>query len=361
MLARLQVTEDASGQSKHGPDGASSGNAQPSIMPAALPRQELQPCACDLHGLLSKLPSKLFETIDVRAFAEVLQSHGAQRLILQRGHSMQVALATGWMPASHLPEATVSEQDLAAVAQNLGLQVADATSIKVVPGMLHRASFGYCCSSLDSVVLHVTRLLPGVSSAIQPQRLQDSVLLLGSSSSGKSTVLRDLVSSLTFKYQVVIVDFMAELSACGFHPARTVVPAESSAPVAFVQKVIQEQCPEVLVAEFLDAAVAIQCAKLCNGAGIQLVASLRGSLADLVDSFLSFDKGVPACYSFPFVTVVALNRNLDALRIFSPFGATACAMVAGRRPCCLAHHVPNSPSLRPKVVVPLKRLQSQPG
>ncbi|OLP93205.1 hypothetical protein AK812_SmicGene24919 [Symbiodinium microadriaticum] len=108
-----------------------------------------------------------------------------------------------------------------------------------------------------------------------------------------------------------------------FTAATTVVPAESSAPVAFVQKVIQ-----VLVAEFLDAAVAVQCAKLCNGAGIQLVASLRGSLADLVDSFLSFDKGVPACYSFPFVTVVALNRNLDALRIFSPFGATACTDAA---------------------------------
>ena len=45
-----------------------------------------------------------------------------------------------------------------------------------------------------------------------------------------------------------------------------------------------------------------------------------------------FDKGVPACYSFPFVTVVALNRNLDALRIFSPFGATACAL-ALNDPC----------------------------
>ena len=38
---------------------------------------------------------------------------------------------------------------------------AAAAGIRVLPGMLHRASLGYQGSSLDSVVLHVTRLLPG--------------------------------------------------------------------------------------------------------------------------------------------------------------------------------------------------------
>ncbi|CAE7248520.1 unnamed protein product [Symbiodinium pilosum] len=124
---------------------------------------------------------------------------------------------------------------------------AAAAGIRVLPGMLHRASLGYQGSSLDSVVLHVTRLLPGVSQPIHQQTHlhQGSVLLLGPISSGKTTILRDLVASLTLQHQVVLVDFMAELHASAFHPARTIVPTEPLDRVPFVQKVIQEQSLEV--------------------------------------------------------------------------------------------------------------------
>ena len=76
--------------------------------------------ACS-QGLLSKLPSKLFETVDVSGYVRALERAGAQRLILQAGHPMQVALASGWMPAFILPQVPLSQQDLENVVEQFGL------------------------------------------------------------------------------------------------------------------------------------------------------------------------------------------------------------------------------------------------
>ncbi|CAE7793603.1 unnamed protein product [Symbiodinium sp. KB8] len=121
-----------------------------------------QRCICNLGGLLSKLPPKIFQTMDVRAYAH------AQRLIFQSGWPVQ---ASGVLPDVRL-------------------------------------------------------------------------------------------------MQVVVIDFLAELSAWSFCRARTVTPEEPKDPLASVRKVIQEQCPEVLIAEFVDGDVCVQCAQLCFSAAI---------------------------------------------------------------------------------------------
>lgn len=329
---------------------------QPPQAPPALGPGQGQRCICNLGGLLSKLPSKLFQTMDVRAYAGVLHAHKAQRLILQPGWPVQVALSSSWLPSGFLPNVRLTQEDLDELVQRLGLQ--DSRGTQTIAGTLHRGSLCYVGTRLDSVVLHLTRLLPGVTQPIRPSLLArvGSVLLLGPSSCGKTTALRDAATVLCESSQVVVIDFLAELSAWSFCRARTVTPEEPKDPLASVRKVIQEQCPEVLIAEFVDGDVCVQCAQLCFDAGVRLVASLRHSLGGMVESFLRFDNGLPGCLTFPFSTVVLLSRQLDAWYIYSPAGQAVCSMAAGRRKPCSLHHAPNSPSLRPTATIPLKTL-----
>lgn len=315
-----------------------------------------QRCICNLGGLLSKLPPKLFQSMDVRAYANALHAQKAQRLIFQSGWPVQVALASGWLASGVLPDVRLTQEDLDELVQRLGLQ--DSHGTQMISGTLHRGSLCYAGTRLDSCVLHLTRLLPGVTQPIRPSLLArvGSVLLLGPSSCGKTTALRDAATVLCESSQVVVIDFLAELSAWSFCRARMVTPEEPADPVASVRKVIQEHCPEVVIAEFVEGDACVQCAQLCFDAGVRLVASLRHSLGGIAESFLRFDNGLPGCFAFPFATVVLFSRQLDAWHIYSPAGQAVCSMAAGRRKPCTLHHIPNSPAMRPTATIPLKTL-----
>ncbi|CAE7358363.1 unnamed protein product [Symbiodinium natans] len=326
----------------------------PHVKPS--PPEPLQPCVCDLHSLLSKLPAKLFETAGVPACARLLHRWKAQRLILKGGLPLQVALATRWLPSSHLPQVPLLQEDLVAFAERLGLENPKG-GIRLIPGTLHRASLCYHGARLDAVVVHVTRLLPGLSQPLQANAFMGSLLLMGPSSCGKTTILRDLIATLSPICQVVVLDVAAEMSYAEFPHARMVAPAEETPDTASVlQRVISEQSPEVVVAEFLDGDVALQCAQLCFDAGVRLVCSLRQSFTSLVESFLRRGTGLFGCFAFPFGAVVVLRRELDVWKVYAPAGAVVCAMSAGRRARCPTHHIPNSPALHPSGLVRLKNL-----
>ncbi|CAE7760406.1 unnamed protein product [Symbiodinium sp. CCMP2456] len=326
------ATEQAAGapsqppRSVAGPPPQQRPRSQPPRIPAPLPANpacSLQRCVCDLEGLLSKLPAKIFEAMSLGSYVRLLHSFKAQRLVLRSGKPLQVALASSWIPPSELPEVPLSQHDLLAVVEQLGLKTA-GSGLQRIPGSSHRASLCYHGTSLDALVLHVTRLLPGVSEPIHPLS-QTSLLLLGPASCGKTTVLRDLISTLSSRYQVVVVDPLAELSSCGFRYARALLPSEECDNMAsFLQRVISEHSPEVVVAEFIDGDVALKCAQLCYDAGVRLVCSLRQSFPGLVEAFLRCHTGLFGCCAFPFGTVVALRRELDVLQVYSPAGAVVC-------------------------------------
>ncbi|CAE7642918.1 unnamed protein product [Symbiodinium microadriaticum] len=82
-----------------------------------------QRCICNLGGLLSKLPPKIFQTMDVRAYAHALHAHKAQRLIFQSGWPVQVALGSGWLASGVLPDVRLMQEDLEELMQRLGLQI----------------------------------------------------------------------------------------------------------------------------------------------------------------------------------------------------------------------------------------------
>ncbi|CAE6970429.1 unnamed protein product [Symbiodinium sp. CCMP2592] len=332
--------------------------SQPPQIPAPLPANSaysLQRCVCNLEGLLSKMPPKIFEAMGLNSYVRLLHRFKAQRLVLRSGKPLQVALASSWVPPSELPEVPLSQHDLLAVVEQLGLKTA-GSGLQPIPGSSHRASLCYHGTSLDTLVLHVTRLLPGVSEPIHHLAL-GSLLLLGPASCGKTTVLRDLISTLSLRYQVVVVDPLAELSSYGFRYARALLPSEECDNMAsFLQRVISEHSPEVVVAEFIDGDAALKCAQLCYDAGVRLVCSLRQSFPGLLEAFLRCQTGLFGCCAFPFATVVALRRELDMWQVYSPAGAVVCAMSAGRRARCPKHHFPNSPALHPCSVVRLKDL-----
>lgn len=341
-----------------GPPPQQRPRSQPPRIPAPLPANpaySLQRCVCDLEGLLSKLPAKIFEAMGLGSYVRLLHRFKAQRLVLRSGKPLQVALASSWISPSELPEIPLSQHDLLAVVEQLGLKTA-GSGLQRIPGSSHRASLCYHGTSLDALILHLTRLLPGVSEPIHQLSL-GSLLLLGPASSGKTTVLRDLISILSSRYQVVVVDPLAELSSCGFRYARALFPSEECDNMAsFLQRVISEHSPEVVVAEFIDGDVALKCAQLCYDAGVRLVCSLRQSFPGLVEAFLRCHTGLFGCSAFPFATVVALRRELDVWLVYNPAGAVVCAMSAGRRARCPKHHFPNSPALHPCSVVRLKDL-----
>ncbi|CAE7942977.1 unnamed protein product, partial [Symbiodinium necroappetens] len=200
------ATEQAAGvpsqppRSVAGPPPQQRPRSQPPRIPApANPAYSLQRCVCDLEGLLSKLPAKIFEAMGLGSYVRLLHRFKAQRLALRSGKPLQVALASSWIPPSELPEIPLSQHDLLAVVEQLGLKTA-GSGLQRIPGSSHRASLCYHGTSLDALVLHVTRLLPGVSEPIQQLSL-GSLLLLGPASSGKTTVLRDLISTLSSRYQ----------------------------------------------------------------------------------------------------------------------------------------------------------------
>ncbi|CAE7361394.1 unnamed protein product [Symbiodinium sp. CCMP2592] len=338
------------------------GQQSPQPPPLRLPQLSPNPgqgqrCICNLGGLLSKMPAKLLQPMEVSAYANVLHTYKAQRLIFQSGWPVQVALSKGWLESRFLPDLRLTQEDLTEIVQRLDLQE-DSCDTQLIPGTLHFASLCYVGARLESVALHFTRLLPGVTLPIRASFSAPlcSVLLLGPSSCGKTTALRDAAAALCESAQVVIIDFLAELSAWSFCRARTVLPEEPADPLASVRSVIQNERPEVLIAEFVDGDACIQSAQLCFEAGVRLVASLRNSIGGLTDSFLRCDNGLPGCFAFPFATVVLLRRQLDAWHIFSPAGHAVCAMASGRRMPCALHHIPNFPALRPTAIFTLKTL-----
>ena len=107
------------------------------------------------------MPSKIFEAMSLGSYVRLLHRFKAQRLVLRSGKPLQVALASSWIPPSELPEVPLSQHDLLAVVEQLGLKTASGSGLQPVPGSSHRASFCYHGTSLDTLVLHVTRLLPG--------------------------------------------------------------------------------------------------------------------------------------------------------------------------------------------------------
>ena len=215
---------------------------------------------------------------------------------------------------------------------------------------LHRASLSYetlICGGkrIKSVVLHITRLLPGVSGVVQGQLQAGSVLFMGPICSGKTTMLRDVAAYFSLTHQVAVADFTGEFQ--GAIGALCVAHQPGQDPLQLLSLLLCQHSPEIIIAEFGSLAYVVAAAKMCADSGVRLLCSARGSLDGLIDFFLqaSFESHVPACSSFPLDAVVVLRREMDYYQLYPNAKATACSMVQGWRPWCEQHQATQSKDL----------------
>ncbi|CAE7819882.1 Ank2 [Symbiodinium sp. KB8] len=229
---------------------------------------------CSLQQLLDKLPSRILGGMPLEQFEQLLHGMQVQQLVLQNGHAIHVARGSGGISPARLPHVPLTQQDLSEVAAAFALPSADlcASAMRAVEGSLHRVSVGYSArKQIDSISLHVGRLLPGISAAVQKQLTSGSSIFLGPTCSGKTTVLRDAAASLSLSSSVMVVDFLGELHQGGLGLARHIVNVDAANPADFIGQVIQEHRPEVLVAEFPQPTAALLAGRRCSDAGIRFL------------------------------------------------------------------------------------------
>ncbi|CAE7465445.1 ML4, partial [Symbiodinium microadriaticum] len=197
---------------------------------------------CSLQQLLDKLPSRILGGMPLEQFEQLLHGMQVQQLVLQNGHAIHVARGSGGISPARLPHVPLTQQDLSEVAAAFALPSADlcASAMRAVEGSLHRVSVGYSArKQIDSISLHVGRLLPGISAAVQKQLTSGSSIFLGPTCSGKTTVLRDAAASLSLSSSVMVVDFLGELHQGGLGLARHIVNVDAANPADFIGQVIQ--------------------------------------------------------------------------------------------------------------------------
>ena len=318
-----------------------------------------QHCLCDLERLLAKLPARALNELSLPSFAKALHQSRAQKLILQEGRRMQVvAVARGNLRSLTMPEIQLTQQDLVDIAEELRLPNGKGTfsAMQPVAGGIHRVSIGYSVQQhINSISFHLGRLLPGISDPVRKFLDSGSCVFLGPSRSGKTTVMRDVASSLSKSCQVVVVDFFDELHQGGLGLAGHIVSPSATDTSHVITQVSHEHSPDVIVAEFSQPAEAIAAARVCGGSGQRLICSVPCALNALVESFFMTGYGayVYPCISFPFRSAIMLRQELDFWQIYEKVQATVCAMSWST--ACPEHRAPRQEILFP-TFIPLKPL-----
>ncbi|EPY22109.1 R3H domain-containing protein [Strigomonas culicis] len=164
-----------------------------------------------------------------------------------------------------------------------------------VPGTAHRVSVwrGRRGESLG-VTLRVGRYVPNAAKALLPLALQGSVLILSKAGKGKTTLLRDLSSSLAHEAsmpRVTVVDTSNEIGGDGPLPmaflgrCRRLQVARREDQGRSMIEVIQNHSPEFLVVDELANAEEADAAWSIAQRGVNLVGTCHGErLADLLQN-----------------------------------------------------------------------------
>lgn len=294
---------------------------------------------------------------------ELLTNPEVQRLVLKLGEAPQLATMAGWLhgrlisTASSLTNSCLSSEDLELVLEKLG--GCERISSCMVPSSLHRFGICWSRSGVDSITFHLAQPLVACSLAFSSV-LQNSetTIFLGQSACGKTSILRDAAKRMSEKFQVVVVDYSEDLGGLIPGPSEHLGSARRLVPslvdqAEVIDRVITEQCPEVVVAEFSTPEVAVAAAYLCCDAGVRLVCSLRTSLQQLVEAFHRRDPcpQLLACMTFPFKSIIILSRyRFDSCQIFSDGPGTACCFSRMRRAPCAKHHRIDCPALSPQLL-----------
>ncbi|CAJ1450774.1 unnamed protein product [Effrenium voratum] len=262
-----------------------------------------------LHWVVEKLPLALQGDLGA-----ALLNEEVQRLVLRAGCQVQLALAEGWQ--QHDMRKVLGQEDLDHVLVKLRSDLEPLEPLPaILKGSVHRASFVWDGSAISSITFHLARPFLGATPVMNLVLKPSSFLVLGPSSSGKTTMLRHAATVLAERRQVLVVDPSSELGGrCDMNllgAARRAVPAAMD--LTFLRQIIADESPEILITEFASAELAVQAAHLCVDSGVCLLGSLRASLPSLAEAYYRFNlcPQLAACTTFPLAALVVLHRRFD--------------------------------------------------
>ncbi|CAK0887692.1 unnamed protein product [Prorocentrum cordatum] len=240
----------------------------------------------DLESVFALIPPGLISQAVVQGF------QGARQLL--RSVVIQVgARPQGFTGASH----TFLHDDSSIVVlpphvESIVRVIGDSAA-GMIGDSLHRISYMSAPASgkVCGVMIRVGRAILGACSLVADllTDAQRSLVVLGAVGSGKTTVLRDAARLLAQDRAVVVIDQAGEVGGGGaaVHPSlgfawRVSVPAGETQMTA-IMGAVDSHAPEVVVADGMEPAMAMDAAAYCRTAGVRLVCSARGTLQSFVD------------------------------------------------------------------------------
>lgn len=159
-----------------------------------------------------------------------------------------------------------------------------------IEGTLHRISrilnrYG----ATIGLTLRVGRAVLGVASRLQDIiATTESILLLGSPSTGKTTIMRDIASVMAQSNRVIIVDTSCEIGGFGDEPhvaigqARRMQVADIRLQEQVMIQAVQNHSPEVIVIDEIGTSKEVSTARTISQRGVVLCASAHGSMQSIM-------------------------------------------------------------------------------
>ena len=132
---------------------------------------------------------------------------------------------------------------------------------------------------VTSLCIRVARAFPGIGEAIG--RVNGSVLILGAPGWGKTTMLRDMVSILSRKESVAVVDERGEVFPMGLDASRDVDVLLGAPKPQGVEMVLRTMGPSWIAVDEITSGEDCEAILNCHGCGVKLLATAHGAgLAD---------------------------------------------------------------------------------
>jgi len=209
-----------------------------------------------------------------------------RQIVLDVGARPQAFCGKGRVFLHRDEDITVLQSDVDEVVKKAGIDANCKTGM--VADTLHRISLTHppLGGSPCGVALRMGRAIRGVCTLVSDvlRETEKSLIVLGPTGCGKTTVLRDMARVMAEEFKLVLVlDPGGEIggTAAAVHSSlglarRVPVPACKS-QLSALSEAIENLSPDVVLVDRMQVDTAIAAARLCRDAGVRFVGTVLGS------------------------------------------------------------------------------------